>query len=54
MRIILYRGIRTPEAILSDFSNDIPYPMKPELAPNMELKTYPEGLGPEKKATISL
>ena len=54
MRIILYRGIRTPEAILSDFSNDVPYPMKPELNPNMEIKTYPEGLGPEKKDTISL
>ena len=54
MRVAIARGIRTPEAILADFSNDVSYPMKPELAPNMELKTYPEGLGPQKKETLSL
>ena len=54
MRIILSRGIRTPEAILADFSNDIPYPMKPEINPNMEPKSYPNGLGPQKKEIIHL
>ena len=54
MRVAIARGIRTPETILSDFSNDSPYAMKPEINPNMESKTYPNGLGPEKKLSINL